>query len=206
LNDIYTGLKVGILGKGALLTGLPFLRFSSSLGLKIPIMSILEVNEEPDRTEKVQEPSQLLWGTALGLYLDLIPSDFFLVNFFVQGIYYPEQRSWNTAFDSESVNHPIDIIGEIEPRFSVPAGPVVLNISVPVRVQYAPIMNSNDEAATNQYCFSVGGHIGVYFPNIHTPVEIALAYNAPVKGQNADPVHKISLLFTVYAKARDSGK
>jgi hypothetical protein len=196
-SDMFFGVKALLLGDNALIPILPFMRLSTALGLKMPVLPALYHPPEDSK-----EPDLRLWGSVLRAYCDLIPSKYFYFNFYVEGVYYPSQWSDNPAFKSDVVEHPLDLTGEIEARFEVPlegrGSGLTLKGGAFGRYYYAPFMNSADKNVSDQYGLCAGGHFDLFFTNLANPVEISIGYTAPILGRNINPIHRVSLTFRVY--------
>ena len=188
-GSIFFGLKGYIMGEGALapIAG-EWLRFTTALGILFPPAS------EPDRLNQDQK----LWGSALRIHSDFIFVNWFFLNLYFEGVYYPLQHSSNEAFYGERVAHYLDLTWELEFHFVIALeSGVVLKCGVPVRFFYAPWMNETDEHARNQYLLSAGTYFGVTLPNSAQPLELYLRYNAHILGRNIRQVHNVSLITSV---------
>jgi len=192
--DVCLSVKALLIGEDAPMPPLRFMRLSTALGIKMPVLPTLYTVSENSR-----EPDQRLYGSFLRAYCDLIPSKYFYFNFYFEGVFYPPQRSDNPAFKTEVVEHYLDLTGEIEACFQVPLQKeVTLKGGAFGRFFIAPWMNAADPDATNQFCLSVGTHFDVLIGGLKSPLEISIGYAAPILGRNINPVHRTSLTFRVY--------
>jgi hypothetical protein len=199
-SDMFVGGKIGILGPEALASGWEKFRLASALGINIPVNGIM-LAEEDDMVGL----STSLWGSALRIYADLLPHPYFYFNFFVEGVFYPAQRSNNAAYAGVgAVKHWLDLTGEIGPHFAVPleGKGITLKGGAPVRIFYAPWMNAADDDASDQWRLTVGGYFGVFFTK--RSVELILGYNAPIRGKNTETLHRASLTVKFYRIGGDS--
>jgi len=149
-------------------------------------------------TQDSREPDIHLWGSVLRAYCDFLFGEYFYVNLYAEGIYYPPQKSDNPVFNTGLVKHNMELTGEIEPRFVVTLEKVTLRGGLSGRFFSAPLMNSADANATDQYCFSAGTNFSVLITDMKAPLEILVGYNVPIVGKNVNPFHKVNLTFRVY--------
>ena len=187
MTDLFLGIKIGLWGKGALFES-EKMRFSFAPGMKMPLGGFNTV----EKAETVREPDQHLWGSSLRLYYDYIINPRFFVNFYLEGIYYPKQWTYNPAYKSYMVDHPVDINSELEIHFNYPLrNSMVLKGGVSASFFIAPIMDSNDSNATSQYCFSSGLYFGA---ELSPSLDLMIRYHAPITGKNTEPVHLVTLV------------
>ena len=187
MTDLFLGFKIGLWGKEALIES-EKIRFSFAPGIKIPLAGFNTV----DKADTVREPDQHLWGSVLRLYFDYIINQYFFINVYLEGIYYPKQWTYNPAYKTNLVDHPIDLTPEIEFHFNYPLeNGIVLKGGLSGTFFIAPVMNSNDSDASNQYRFSAGAYFGAAF----TPAfDVLIRYSFPVTGVNTEPVHLGSIV------------
>jgi hypothetical protein len=199
-SDMFVGAKIGVLGPEGLVSKDGWFRLASALGINIPVNGIMLAEED----DKVGLGTSL-WGTALRVYADMLPHPYFYFNFFVEGVFYPAQRSNSAAYAGVgAVKHWLDLTGEIGPHFAVPIKDkgITLKGGAPVRVLYAPWMNAADADASDQWRLTVGGYFGVFFTK--RSVELILGYNAPIRGKNVETMHRASLTVKFYRIGGDS--
>jgi hypothetical protein len=106
--DLLLGARLSLLGDNALLRFRP-LRLSLSLQVKAPL---------PAGESSAAEPDTHLWGAGAALSLDYIPLPWFQVNGTFGFLYNPRQPSNNPRFLRQTADHPFDLSGELEPRFT----------------------------------------------------------------------------------------
>ena len=189
MTDLFLGIKIGLWGQKGALKESEKIRFSVAPGMKMPLGGF----NATEKAETVREPDQHLWGSALRLYFDYIINPLFFVNVYVEGIYYPKQWTYNPAYKTNLVDHPLDINSELEIHFRYPLqnSSIALKGGLSAAFFIAPTMNSNDSDATNQYCFSTGLSFGAEFS---PSFDLALRYRFPITGINTEPVHLVSIV------------
>ncbi|MCL2481494.1 MAG: hypothetical protein FWF38_07270 [Spirochaetaceae bacterium] len=189
MTDLFLGVKIGLWAQEGALFESDKIRFSFAPGMKMPLGGF----NATEKAETVREPDQHLWGSVLRLYLDYIINPLFFVNVYLEGIYYPKQWTYNPAYKTHLVEHPIDINSELEVHFRYPLknSAIALKGGLSAAFFIAPVMNSRDDDATNQYCFSTG----MYFATEFSPsFDLALRYRFPITGINTEPVHLVSIV------------
>ena len=190
MTDLFLGFKIALWGKEGALKEAEKIRFSFAPGMIMPLGGF---NTNSEKAETAREPDQHLWGSALRLYFDYIINPFVFVNIYAEGIYYPKQWTYNPAYKTHMVNHPIDINSELEVNFNYPLqNKIVLKGGLSANFFIAPTMNSNDSSApSNQYCFSSGLYFGAAF---NPSFDAFLRYKFPITGINTEPVHLVSIV------------
>jgi hypothetical protein len=189
VGTLYFGLKNYIVGEGALVDMVQWLRLSAALGILIPPR-----DKQPD----LWDQDQNLWGSSLRVYSDFIFSEYFYINLYFEGIFYPPQYADNEVFYGDWPRHYLDLTGELEAHFEIPLNNrYVLKGGAPVRFFYAPYMDADDEYAGSQYLLSAGGYFSLSLPNHYPPAEFCLRYNAHIRGLNIKQVHRVSLITKV---------
>jgi hypothetical protein len=188
MTDLFLGFKLGLFGKEALIQS-EKTRLSVAAGMKTPLGGFYIT----EKARTVREPDQHLWGTVLRLYFDYVIKPFVTIDVYLEGVYYPQQWTYNPAYKTNMVNHPVDITPELEFHFSypLPKSSVTLKGGLSATFFIAPVTNSNDDNASNQYRFSAGAYLGAAFAGNY---EILARYHAPIAGLNTEPVHIASLV------------
>ena len=187
----FLGVKGYIIGNGAIVnTETNKFRLSAGIGLLIP-----PIDPQPGLLNQ----DQMLWGNSLRLYGDIIFADFFYINTYFEGVFYPPQyQNDNVPEYRNWVRHYNDYTFEVEAHFVIPVGDaVVLKCGVPIKYFFAPYMNATDELTTSQSYLSTGAYFGVTLPKIDTPLELYLRYNTNIIGWNVKQVHSISLITNI---------
>ena len=175
-----------ILEDGDLLPVGQKLRLSGAFGILIP-----PADSKPD----LRDQDQQLWGSSLRLYGDFVVKDYFYINAYFEGVFYPPQyQNDNIAEYRDWVRHYQDFTFELEAHFEFPVKDVIIKFGAPVRYFCAPYMNASDEFATSQYFLSLGTYFGVKFDEREPPVEMYLKYNTFLIGQNIKHAHWFSFV------------
>ena len=190
-GSLFLGVKGYIIGSGAVVnTETEKFRLSAGLGLLVP-----PADPQPGLLNR----DQMLWGSSIRLYGDIIFSGLFYINTFFEGVFYPPQYQNNDVAEYRDwVRHYNDFTFEVEAHFVIPVGDaVVLKCGVPIKYFFAPYMNAADEFTTSQSCLSTGVYFGVTLPNSQTPLELFLRYNTNIIGWNIKQVHSVSLITNI---------
>jgi len=189
-SDSFFGLKAGILGGQGLIANRVF-RVAVAAGLDLPLPSWHDSEREGDKH---------LWGSVFQVYYDILCYPVFYLNFFAEIAYYPEQRVIGPNYETRSVDHPLEITFELEPRFKHEVGRgITLHWGIPLNFFVAPFVNQNDDDAPGpQISFNPGMFFTAAFADFKVPFDISLSYVAPAAGKNIEPVHRVSLLGRIY--------
>ena len=183
-------IKGFILGEGALVSAGEKMRVSAALGLLLP---------PPDDKPDYISQDQGMWGSAMRIYGDYIINNYFFINLYYEGVFYPPQyQSSDVAEYRNWVRHFQDFIFELEGHFQYPLNNgFILRAGVPLKFFCAPYMNASDDYATSQYVLSSGAYVGLTFPGNVPPGELYLKYNANIFGHNIALAHRVSVVLKI---------
>jgi hypothetical protein len=177
LGDVQIGARFGILGEKDSLISLGFLRLTFAAGLKAPL---------PPGTGTAWEPDTHLWGAKVGLSCDYLAAPWFHLNLGAAALLSPEQASQNPNFTPRlrSVEHPLDLSIELEPRFRVlnPSGVI---FSLPLVYEYSAETRIRETAlGDGRHFLSLGIGYTMVIRNAALPFEVGMRCFMPLYGVN----------------------
>jgi hypothetical protein len=182
-SDFQFGLRLGLLGERAFIK-LDFLRLALIAGVKSPL---------PSGEDAVWEPDLHLWGVKLGASLDYIPVDWFQLNCSGTVFLNPEQASNNAAFSRQTVNHPMDMTFELEPRFGL-LSPNGVIFSLPIVYEFSPESEIRGNALGDERHFL---HLGLGYTiairDTTLPFEVNTRLFVPLAGTNQLRLQRVEI-------------
>jgi hypothetical protein len=183
LSDIRGFFRFGLLGEQALIKQ-DGLRLALLAGAAVPLPSL------PDTG---WEPGIRLWGALAGFSFDYLPLPLFQVNLSTTACYYPKQISGNPAFSRQSVDHPLDLRIELEPRFNflLPRGIV---LTLPAVYEFSPRSHVRGQALEDErHGLSLGLGYTIAIQDVSLPFEVGMKFLAPLYGVSGSRVQRIEL-------------
>ncbi|MDR1239816.1 MAG: hypothetical protein LBK27_06860 [Treponema sp.] len=192
--DPLLGIKLRFIGEKAPASS-EKTALSAALALKVSM---------PSGNGSALEPGSHLWGLGFRLYYGYRFHPLFLLNVSAELVYSPEQKSSNPAFDRQMVNHPLDAVFELEPRFSYPLpGGTALRFGLPLTGEFSPESTIYGAGLNDlRYCFSIGPAFTAAFPFMKFPFEITVQYRPSLAGRNRPALHEVRLLGKVDFRLR----